>query len=218
MKIAYVTIGNPYNKNSWSGTDYYCRKALEDAGNDVYCIQVPHSQKYNGLLKKIYSKAIGRNYIHERSISFLKNRARYIEGKIQHDTDAIFCIGSIFAAYIKTNIPIYYYTDGVFSLSYQQYAWCQSMPDFLINEQQKIEEEALRNCTKAFVSSECIKPEMISKYHGDAKKIEIVPFGANIDVAPNANEVQNSIHERSKAPDMKVLFVGVEWLRKGGGF
>ena len=38
MKIAYITIGNPYDKHSWSGTDYYVRKALEQQGHSVYCI------------------------------------------------------------------------------------------------------------------------------------------------------------------------------------
>ena len=28
MKIAYITTATPYNKNSWSGTNYYVKKAL----------------------------------------------------------------------------------------------------------------------------------------------------------------------------------------------
>ena len=38
MKIAYITLTTPHDKNSWSGTNYYVKKALEDIGCTVYCI------------------------------------------------------------------------------------------------------------------------------------------------------------------------------------
>ncbi len=35
MKIAYLTVHDPYEPSSWSGTNYYMFKSLEAEGLDV---------------------------------------------------------------------------------------------------------------------------------------------------------------------------------------
>lgn len=216
MKIAYVTLGNPYDKNSWSGTDYYTRKALEDVGNDVYPIIIPHAKKWDGLMRKIYSKLIGRNYIHERSIDFCKTSAKFVESHLQSGTEAIFVIGSLVVSQIHVDIPVFFYTDGVFSLTASMYKWCNLMPDFLIAQQAVIERQALVNATKAFVTSDRIVPEMVQKYAGDESKIKVVPLGANLDSVPTRHEIDEIIAARSEQNVLNILYVGVDWVRKGG--
>jgi glycosyltransferase involved in cell wall biosynthesis len=52
-------------------------------------------------------------------------------------------------------------------------------------------------------------------YGADASKVHVVPFGANIESAPNAAEVARMIDQRSTNV-CKLLFVGAAWFRKGG--
>ena len=68
MKIAYITTATPYNKNSWSGTNYYVKKALEDQGHIVYCIY--NSKKditLKAILYKFWAKLCNKNYQADRS-------------------------------------------------------------------------------------------------------------------------------------------------------
>lgn len=216
MKIAYITEGNPLDKNSWSGTDFYVRKALLDLGYDVYCISIPKPKKSYKLLQKIFYKIIRKNYNYKRSIDYCNYCASYIKTHIISDTDLIFALGSFCISQLKVNIPIIFYTDGVFSLTSRMYDWYSNMPKTLYNQQDKIEQSALENCSKAIVSSECLIPEILTHYNTDSNKLAVVPLGANLDIIPTETEISLDIEKRINNKELNILFVGVDWNRKGG--
>lgn len=216
MKIAYITEGNPLDKNSWSGTNFYVRKALLDSGNDVYCISIPKPKKNYKLLQKIFYRIIGKNYIYTRSIDYCNYCASYIKTHIVPNTDIIFALGSFSISQLKINIPIIFYTDGVFSLTSKMYDWCNNMPKTLYDQQDKIEKLALENCSKAIVSSECLIPEILEHYNTNPKKLAIIPFGANLDIIPTDAEISLDIEKRINNKELNILFVGIDWYRKGG--
>lgn len=211
MKIAYVTSGNPYNKNSWSGTDFYVRKALEDQGCKVYCI---YGYKYYNLsmvLHKIRAKILKKNYQAMRSISCSKKWAKYILSKIEPDTDAIFSLSTIPVACLDTKIPIYIYIDGIY-----EYMLTQGFKKVLndIKEAHQIEEMALMRCAKVITSS-IASAEVISMYYPiSQQKITVVPLGANFDVYPSREDVMDNINHKT-FDKCRILFVGVSWERKG---
>lgn len=211
MKIAYITSGDPYNKNSWSGTDFYVRKALEDQGCNVYCI---YGYKYYNLsmvLCKIWAKILKKNYQAMRSITCSKKWAKYILSKIEPDTDAIFSLSTIPVACLNTKIPIYIYIDGIYEYMLTQ-GFKKNLND--IKEAHQIEEMALMRCTKVITSSKA-SAEVISTYYPIyQQKVKVVPFGANFDVYPNREDVMNNIHHKT-FDKCKILFVGVSWERKG---
>lgn len=216
MKIAYVTEGNPYDKNSWSGTDYYTRKALEDAGNEVYCISVPRPSRYKKLITKCYYKLIRGGYSYERSVEYCKECARYIEKQLQPDTDAVFGMGSFVVSMLRpSSTPMFFYTDGVYSLTAKMYTYFEKMPRWQKLEQDVIEKAAMDRCAQAFVSSDCVESEMISVYGMPPAKVCTIPMGANIDIVPDANKMESIIAYRIDNPELNILFVGVDYYRKG---
>jgi glycosyltransferase involved in cell wall biosynthesis len=52
----------------------------------------------------------------------------------------------------------------------------------------------------------------IEDYGINVEKIHVIPFGANIDHAPD----QQTVTAKLRSPHCKLLFVGVDWRRKGG--
>ena len=49
MKIAYITIHNPFDYKSWSGLNFNIYKCLKQSGNNVECIG-----PLNQFLKLVY--------------------------------------------------------------------------------------------------------------------------------------------------------------------
>lgn len=214
MKIAYIVKGNPYDKHSWSGTNYYVRDSLEKQGHKVYCLyDFKPKMPLRIITRKIVAKIFGKKYSFDRSDSYSKQWADYITSNLQKDTDAIFSLGTMMIANLKTNIPIYVYIDGIFEQMRSFYNW-DNLTKKCIDDGNTLEQKALDNCKKV-ISCSIETGKAIRKYYRiDDSKISIVPLGANIDSSPSEEEVIRNIE--SKDYDVcKILFVGVDYFRKG---
>lgn len=211
MKIAYITTGNPHNKHSWSGTNYYIKKALEQQGHSVYCIYGYKKNTLKTLLYKSIAYITKKIYQADRTTTNSKEWAQYILANLQKDTDVIFSLSTIPVAFLSTTIPIYIYIDGIF-----EYMLKNGFKNLLnsFKEAHLIEEMAIKNCTKIITSSVASANDIQYYYNINDSKIKIVPLGANIDFWPSKHEIKNIISSRSNNR-CKILFVGVEWERKG---
>ena len=214
MKIAYIVDGNPYDKHSWSGTNYYVRSCLEKQGNDVYCIY-GLKPKYTiiSFIKKIIAKFVGKDYKQKRCRQSSRQWANFITKNLQKDTDAIFSLGTVQVACLQTQIPIFIYVDGIFEQMRTFYGY-GNLSNSSIKDANEIEQMALDKCCKIISCSietgECIKHNYIVR----PDCLEIVPLGANLDIKPDCSEVIEAIEKRD-TDICHLLFVGVTWQRKG---
>lgn len=213
MKIAYITNGSPYNKNSWSGTNYYVRKTLEDQGHEVYCIyDAPKCPLIHRVLARI-ARCFNMTYHTDRTRLFSKKWSKVILSRLQPGTDAIVSLGTIPVAYLETRIPIFIYVDGIFEQMRTYYKW-GNIPTYNLREANHIEQMAINRCTK-IVSCSLETTKAIEQFYDGAKgKTATIPLGANWDTEPTKDEVQMYIQERNKDV-CRLLFCGVEWERKG---
>ncbi len=105
-------------------------------------------------------------------------------------------------------ISHYVYTDIV-HLEYDKFPyynkWHQNSEKWV-----KLEKEIYDNAEKVFVWSTNIKQTLIEKYETPADKIELIYAGSNI----NGNF--ESPFNANKYSSKNILFVGVDWERKGG--
>lgn len=211
MKIAYITTDTPYDKNSWSGTNYYVKKALTDQNQEVYCIFKYKCFAITIILKKILAKILRKKYQAIRSRQSAKGWARYILSHIESNTDAILSLSTIPVSFLNTKIPIYIYIDGIY-----EYMLGQGFNKMINNDQEAhfIEESALKRCTAIITSSVASANAITEHYDIPSSKIKIVPLGANIDNLPTEEEVMDNIITK-KMDRCKILFVGVDWIRKG---
>ncbi len=212
MKIAYITTGTPHDKNSWSGTNYYVKKALEDQGHQVYCI---YKYKKNITLKdviyKLWAKLRKKRYQADRTLQNSKKWGIFIQSHLTPDTDAIISLSTIPIAFLKTNIPIFIYIDGIY-----EYMLKQGFNGVINNpkEAHKIEQKALDNCSKILTSSIASSEVILKDYNVSQNKISIIPLGANLDEIPLESKILSNIKSKSMKI-CKILFVGVDWERKG---
>lgn len=211
MKIAYITTGNPFDKNSWSGTDYYVRKALENQGYSVYCIFGYRYYNLHLIIKKIWAKIFRKNYQAIRNKSAAKKWAQYILSHIEEGTDAIFSLSTIPIAYLETKIPIYIYIDGIYEYMLNQ-GFEKIAND--IKEAHLIEDLAIQHCRKIITTSIASAETIRKVYQSALQKLEIVPLGANLDTYPTKEEIIEDLKKKT-LEECKILFIGVDWHRKG---
>ena len=213
MKIAYITNGSPYDKNSWSGTNYYIRKSLEDQGNEVYCIYgAPKSPFIHRVFARI-ARIFNLAYHTDRTRLFSKKWSKVILSKLQPETDAILSLGTIPVAYLKTDIPIFIYVDGIFEQMRTYYKW-GNIPRFNLREANQIEQIAINRCIQIISCSLETTHAIERLYDGAKGKTVTLPLGANGDIEPTQEEVLQYIQKRGDSVS-RLLFCGVEWERKG---
>lgn len=213
MKIAYITTGSPYNKNSWSGTNFYVRKSLEDLGHEIYCIYGAPKYPFKQRVIKNIITFLKRVYLMDRSVDFSKLWSKKIECNLQPHTDAILSLGTIPVAFLNTDIPIFIYVDGIFNQMRVLYKW-ENIVESNIKEANLIEQSAIDRCTKIISCSLETTKAIEHFYRISKEKIATIPLGANWDVDPSEEEVSKYIQNRNKNV-CKILFCGIEWERKG---
>lgn len=217
MKICFLTRLDPYDYRSWSGTCHEMFKHLA-AHHDVQWIGNKHLSLWLKALIRIQTfleRLIGvkRGYVHfNKWHCFLK--AKYVARKLKRDRfDLIFSSNSPdFIAYLKTDIPILYSRDTTFNLFVNYYPSFFGLKKRQIKEGNEIERLALEKAWKIVYSSEWAAESAINYYGADISKISILHFGANLVYEPTLESIKLE-------PDGEVcqlLFVGVNWIRKGG--
>ena len=81
-----------------------------------------------------------------------------------------------------------------------------------IRDANTLEQSAINRASLVFYSSSWAADSARKDYGADAAKVRVVPFGANLEEPPSAEEVLN----RGLSDTCRMLFVGVDWEKKGG--
>ena len=214
LRVAYLTSVNPEDKNTLSGVPYSILKALQKSFEEVEVIgPAAYMNSFTRLVRKI-SGRLKRKYNLNHSY-FL---AWWFSGKFRKllgvkKFDFIFAPRqSTEIALLKTDIPIVYYTDTTFKSLYNYYEWFSGFMKISEWEGNRIEQKAISKSSVLIFSSEWAANSAIHDYGADIKKVHILPFGPNIDSIPTRQQINFE-----KPSDVcKLLFIGVEWERKGG--
>ena len=89
------------------------------------------------------------------------------------------------------------------------------MPKKVADDWHKMEKLALEKCDLAIYSSDWAAKSAVDFYRADPNKVKVVPFGANIEHDFKYDDIKQAIESRP-SNICKLLFLGVDWLRKGG--
>lgn len=216
MKLSFATTSPTIDVLNWSGTEYYMAKSLSKYFEMDYITDVKAPVFTLASIRKmcLYLQREG-HYLVERSPEVAKVYAKQIETRMSPDVDAIFSPSSILLAYLKTNKPKVFYTDATFASILNYYDDTRKYCKQTVKEALALEKLALQNCDLAIYASDWAAQSAIDNLGADTAKIRVVPFGANLSEVPSIQVVQNAITKRSR-DICKILFVGVDWERKGG--
>jgi glycosyltransferase involved in cell wall biosynthesis len=218
MKIAYITTYDSSDVHAWSGSGAYILRALQSSGfqNESIGNLIDKANVLYKLKKAIYSIVLSKTYLSGRDPAFLKYYASQVESALATvGCDIVFSPGTTPIAYLNTKKPIVFWTDATFAGMVDFYPGYKNLCNETIINGNRSEQLALSKCSLAIYCTEWAAKTAIQNYDVDPAKVRVVPFGANIDCNRNLQDINSTISNKN-FETCKLLFIGVEWFRKGG--
>jgi len=102
--------------------------------------------------------------------------------------------------------------DATFALLHNYYPQYSNLLKKSIYEISTLEGLAIKKASILLYTSEWAARSALEDYYADSQKVHVVPFGANLDKPPSQEVVQ----AKRKSDQCRLLFIGVDWHRKGG--
>lgn len=217
LRIGVLSAADATNPNIWSGTTYHSVQALQ-----AYCGDIVHLGPYPGnpwlyeFAKNRVSRLFtgkGTNFhnsyrLARKFSSFFSKRLKEVQCDILYAPAA-----AAEVSLLETSIPIIGLSDSNYVLisHYDEYKNHQqsSQMEFV-----HIEQLFMEKCALLAYPTEWVAHSTIHDCGINPKKVCVAPFGANLK--------EEDIPDASLAIRMKksekctLLFLGVDWVRKGG--
>lgn len=219
MKVAYVTSYDSRDVRYFSGLGYYIAQSLERQGIEL--IRIDCSVKFSPLQRirrgvtKLFHRRIRQI---ERETAYLKRVAASIRHQLSgQEYDLIFSPGSLPVSYLQTMKPVVFLTDATYDCMTLQYNGRKPLCFASLLQGNKAEARAIRNASMIFYTSEWAIQNAINVYKADPDKIKQVGFGPNLPVNIPVGGIERMLHHRQQRRTKTILFIGVDWYRKGAG-
>lgn len=221
MKIALLTMSrDPQDRRtwrSWSGIVYYVAQALQKQCGEVsYCSPVLPCRREDLIARIIRG---GSQILLKRKYnpgfflakSYAKAASSWLAGQC---FDLIVAPDGILdIAFLETDIPIVLVGGGAtYKLLLDYYPAFSNLMKRSIYEMDTLYALAVKKASAVIYSSAWGARSAVEDYGADPAKVHVVPFGANLDEPP-PREVALA---RKLSDRCRLLFLGVEWARKGG--
>ena len=211
--IGFVSRHNPMtDRKAWSGTFYKIREAIQDAGVEVKWVRVQPDKLLSFLIKGWF-KLTGRVKYWELSKYYGWLCARSVRlDDVRACDRLLFPWGAQMIDFLHKRLsgscpPIIYYTDATFRLM-ADYYWFD-IPAMIYRQADEVEKSA-NDCSALVIkSSDWAVRSAIRDYDCPPEKTAVLEFGANID------EKDIVICRPYTGGEFRVLFSGVDWVRKG---
>ena len=218
MKVAYVTTYAASDVSNWSGLGHFIEKSLLEQSIDIERIG-PLSEYPDPIIKTkqlYYAYFTRKKYHRNRDPRLLSSYADQVTRQLSGiRADVVFSPGTIPICYLKHHKPVVFWTDATYAGMVNFYPGFTDLCKESVMNGNRMEQAALSNCRLAIYSSDWAARTAKDNYQVDESKIKVVPFGANIECRRDLEDIRRIVSGRSMDV-CRLLFVGVDWLRKGG--
>lgn len=211
VKIGFINLNSPLDRKASSGTTFQMCQALKRIGADIVWLQPKHNFFYKlvNLFFKVLAVSTRSKILRDHTIPLAKIESKSLKKQDIENCDILFAPFASTALYsLKTEKPIIYLSDATFAVMVDYYF--KGLVSWNVKQANKIEQTALLKATHAIYASQWAYQSAIQDYNADKSRIHVIEFGANIDE-------QNIIpHKFTYNGQLDLLFLGVDWIRKGG--
>ena len=215
MKVGFAARWSPLDKKSWSGTSYFTyQEILKNNEVEIFQFKWPWLLRESLTTQKSFNR---RWFKRQTAVEFLKAYAKYFSKQLTKElrkrpVDVLFVSASSpLIAYVETDIPIIYMTDATFQQLQSYYPHFSNLAGYNIRQGIELDKKAFVNASHCMLASDWNKNSAINDYEIGSNKISVVPCGANLDLIPAKADL-----DVEATGQCRLLFLGVEWERKGG--
>lgn len=222
-RIGFLTAHDPWLQRAFSGTTHRMFNALRDRFEEVVPLG-PHPGldlwnnrlgRINSLVRRVFP---GRRIDFDHSLFLAAVYSRHFNRRLREERlDAIYAsASSTELAGLRTDLPVVYGSDTTIGAVTGYYPSMSNILGFSRWEGNLIEARALRKARLVTYSSEWARQSALRDYGQAPEKVRVIPYGANIDAAPPRDMVEAKLAPLAPDAPFDILFLGVDWERKGG--
>ncbi len=168
------------------------------------------------VVNKLTLRLLGRRLspLHQRLLSW--HTGKFFERRIAAaNCDILYApFASVEIADLKTSLPLIYHTDMTWADALNYYPVYTALFPFVKRNGELIQTMAFRKANEAILPTHWAARSAIVHYGMDAERVTVACYGANFnpeDLPSRADAIEGHIH-----PDIRLLWIGVDWVRKGG--
>lgn len=214
IKIAYISQFAPNDRRASSGTNYKVVEQLGKMGDITWFpIRTPKIYRIIELASKVFAKIAGKKiyFLYTKLGCNLFARNQKISTDELNKYDIIFAFFNAAPFWNLTiSKPIVYLTDATYPAMIDYYPPFCNLFNFNKKQGTSIEEFLFNKFTSILCASDWARNSAIEDLHQSRDKVYCIEFGANID---NQDVVEHAFNYEDH---LHVLFLGVDWVRKGG--
>ncbi len=227
MRIAYLTSYDVLDPTKWPkqtvglcGAGHHLAKTLESQSTHLDYLgplaeikpSFRHKLKWH-LNRKLFNK----DYFYFLEPSVLEKYSAQLGSKLEKfNSDVVLCPeNTIPLAYFECKQPMVLWTDAPLSASINFYVWLNNLSKETLTHLYAMEKRALEKCKLLIFLSDWAAQNTIETYGIDPAKIAVVPWGANLETNREFEDIKNLVQAKNNEC-CKLLFIGVNWIRKGG--
>ncbi|PSR19101.1 group 1 glycosyl transferase [filamentous cyanobacterium CCP3] len=171
---------------------------------------------FNKLKKFFYQTFLRKRYLLDRSLPLLQGYAQQVNDLLTKDSvDVLFSPGTIPLAYLESSKPLVLWNDCTFAGLVDFYAYTSNLCRESITTGHTVEKRVLERVDLAIFSSDWAANTAIENYSIDPSKVKVVSYGANLECNRSLEDIKRFVSLRSRTK-CQLLFIGVDWIRKGG--
>lgn len=212
MKLTVVSITDPKDKHTWSGTTSNMYEALKRNGQEVDTITLKNwaSPFYKRLVLanlKFFKHQKTANF--ETTLAGAKYWGRRVTKEVEKHPKADYYLtpgGASVVAFAQGDAKFVDLPDATYELMNNYYY--AGVDQDSADDGDKIDRYALQRADKVILPSKWAYQSVVEDYKQPENKLALIPFGANLpDVVVAPKKLDKKVIE--------LLLVGVEWERKG---
>ena len=216
LTVGILSHGDPHDVRTWSGVPYFILQELERRFERVIYIPAPPPKNYE-LVRKLdvaSRKWLKRGFLPWATLGIARYNGRVIQPQLEaQSVDVLLSITADHQfACLPPGVPVIHHSDTTFAAIENYYPFFADLWGWARHAGHEICQRALRRAYASVYPSQWAVDSAVEHYGIDPAKLHVVPYGANLQEAPDRSAVLGS--ERRKR--CQLLFIGVDWQRKGG--
>ena len=215
--LLLVTLEDPYNPRSWSGTPYQMRLALEKKVEKLSILAnlKPKRSLMGTALRVLLGGKPPRYPLYLTTAAQRRFAQQTLRAIDELQPDAVLTISSHCVVRMGVPpVPTFMFSDSPWLSWKETYQEFDSMP-ILGPRFARLEAAAAQRLTGLVFASDWAVQEARRLYAAPPEKLHSIPLGASWTPAIDSNAVHRVIDERAE-DRLALLYVGKDWERKGG--
>lgn len=216
-RLGFLTSSDPHDRGAWSGTQHFMFRALQREFAEVVPmgpVSILPGARFGKAADRVSRMLSGRGINHRHNSWNGRAYGRRFNRMLEEGScDLVFApAGGVEIAYLETRLPVCYLSDTSYGQISEYYPKYSRQWPAALRGGNAIEQRALTRADAVVYSSKWAADYVLEHYEVDPAKVTVLPFGANLESAPDRSDVL----PREVPGTWRLLLLGVSWERKGG--